>query len=82
MACSEGSRAGGSLEAGLASLVAQMPWADVQVKGDPLESRAESVISDNVSDQCSVQKLDALGGIMPMPRPAGIPRPGPIGSCE
>ena len=37
---------------------------------------------DEVHENNDFKEKNALGGIIPMPRPAGIPRPGPTGSYK
>ena len=51
-----------------------MAWEDAVAKEVPLENRR----SGKLNRSSKVEYV--LGGIMPIPRPAGAPRPGPNGS--
>ena len=70
----------GSQEVDLAFLVEQMASGVSQRQVDPLSQTKRMQVSNDHSRSKVLRVLYVPGGIIPIPRPAGIPRPGPAGS--
>ena len=66
----EGNPEVGSLAGGLA------------YQGGPSRSRQGDLAGNREIFPMRFSICNAPGGIIPMPRPAGIPRPGPTGNCK